>query len=547
MRTNQQTTPTRKLKPKLRRAQKAPSRDRLLRSLRRWFGVESFRAGQRETIEAVLAGRDTLAVLPTGAGKSLTYQFAARMLPGLTVVVSPLIALLRDQMDKLAALGIEGARLDSTRTARQREETFRQLEAGRGRLLLITPEGVSAETFRRRIAGRTVSLFVVDEAHCISQWGHDFRPSYLSLRRVIEQLGRPPILALTATATPRVQQDIIEQLGMRDPVRIVVSPYRSNLIFEVERVEGQTAKLRSLLRRVRRLRRPGIVYCATVREVETVWTVLRRARIPAERYHGQMSKHERDAAQDAFMSARRPRVMVATSAFGMGVDKPDIRYVIHHQVPGSLEAYVQEAGRAGRDGKPARCILQFDPKDLEIQEHFLERQYPSRAQVRQVAEALQAWSQSGRAATLRELALSAHVPQNRTRVVLKLLQDLGFASETESGQYVRRPDGPSLVDVERAAAMFDVQRVLDRHRLDEMVAYATTTECRSRFIRLYFGEEDPPRCGKCDNDRRLERRETEQPPRDLPTERVTIEMPRRIRRVVRERASILPAVSSVSG
>ncbi|MGI5863277.1 MAG: RecQ family ATP-dependent DNA helicase [Myxococcales bacterium] len=476
--------------------------DRLLAELRRVFRIQQFRPRQREVIEAVLAGRDTLAVLPTGSGKSLTYQLASRMLPGLTVVVSPLLALMRDQYEKMIALGMEGSRLDSSLTAKQREETIKGIEEGKGKLLLITPEGATSEEFRQRIAGRQISLLVVDEAHCVSQWGHDFRPSYLAVSRVAEQLGRPTILALTATATPKVQDDIVQQLGMRDPVRISVPPYRPNLQFEVELHDSEMSKLKSLLKRVKTLPRPGIIYCATVRDTQMVWAMLRKAKVRSAVYHGKMRKSERDASFEAFMSGRKPVVMVATNAFGLGVDKPNIRYVIHYQVPGSLEAYVQEAGRAGRDGKPARCILQYLPQDLQIQEFFLEQQYPTRAQVRAVAEALQAWSESGQPVTLKDLALSSHVPQTRTAVVLRLLQDMRFASDVEAGKAVVLTSPPPIEEVQRASTIYDIQRMNDRRKLDELTAYATTDECRSRFVRRYFGEEDPPICGVCDNDRK---------------------------------------------
>lgn len=493
-------------KRRRRRRRNVGPRDEVLVELRRFFRIQNFRPKQRDVIAAIIDGRDTVAIMPTGSGKSLTYQMAARVMPGLTIVISPLIALLRDQHEKLLKYGLDGVRFDSSLTPRQREKTLAELEAGEHKILLITPESVVSEEFRTRICERDVSLLVIDEAHCVSQWGHDFRPSYLALKSVAEDLGGPPILALTATATPKVQEDIIHQLGMEDPVRIVAPPDRPNLSFSVELHDSEMTKLRSILHHVRVLPRPGIIYCATTRDVEMVWAMLKKARIQAEYYHGKLLKSERDAAHSAFMSGRNPLVMVATNAFGLGVDKPNIRYVLHYQVPGSLEAYVQEAGRAGRDGKPSRCILLYDEKDLEIQEYFLEQQYPTRSQVRHVAEALSAWSERGDPVTLRDLALSAHVPQTRTSVVLRLLQDLSFASEVELGKAVTLAKPPEMEEVERAAAIYDVQRVHDRRRLGDLTAYATTTECRSSFIQRYFGAEEAAACGHCDNDMAPEER-----------------------------------------
>lgn len=493
-------------KRRRRRRRHVGPRDEVLVELRSFFHIQNFRPKQRDVIAAILDGRDTVAIMPTGSGKSLTYQMAARVMPGLTIVISPLIALLRDQHEKLLKYGLDGVRFDSSLTPRQREKTLAELEAGEHKILLITPESIVSEEFRTRISERDVSLLVIDEAHCVSQWGHDFRPSYLALKSVAEDLGEPPILALTATATPKVQEDIIQQLGMEDPVRIVAPPDRPNLSFSVELHDSEMTKLRSILHHVRVLPRPGIIYCATTRDVEMVWAMLKKARIQAEYYHGKLLKSERDAAHSAFMSGRNPLVMVATNAFGLGVDKPNIRYVLHYQVPGSLEAYVQEAGRAGRDGKPSRCILLYDERDLEIQEYFLEQQYPTRSQVRHVAEALAAWSERGEPVTLRDLALSAHVPQTRTSVVLRLLQDLSFASEVEMGKAVTLAKPPEMEEVERAAAIYDVQRVHDRRRLGDLTTYATTSECRSSFIQKYFGAEQTAACGHCDNDMAPEER-----------------------------------------
>ena len=314
--------------------------------------IRELRPGQAEVIESVLAGRDTLAIMPTGSGKSLTYQLPALSLPGPTLVVSPLIALIEDQVGKMKAASVPVARIDSTRTAKERAADLEAVRQGKTRLVLITPESVCSPAVQETLEGVKFALFCVDEAHCVSQWGHDFRPSYLGLRRAAEVLGRPPILGLTATATPAIAEDVLVQLGMKDSHVCRVSFHRPNLAFDVRKVAGEADKLRVLGKLIQRLRRPGIVYCATVRAVDDLYVALRHGKIPVERYNGKMTTEEREAAQASFMASGRKVVMIATNAFGLGVDKPDIRYIIHYQMPGSPEAYVQEAGRAGRDGKP---------------------------------------------------------------------------------------------------------------------------------------------------------------------------------------------------
>jgi ATP-dependent DNA helicase RecQ len=468
-------------------------------AMRRIFKIRSFRPGQEDVVRGVFAARDVLGVMPTGSGKSLTYQLPAVVLPGLTVVISPLIALIQDQHAKLLALGVPVARLDSSLLVREREEVFRRIASGELKLLLTTPETASSAAFRDKLGGRPVSLLVVDEAHCVSQWGHDFRPAYLGLKEVRETLGRPPVLALTATATPRVREDILVQLAMTDAVQVVQSFDRPNLHFQVITNGSEEEKLRLLFKKMlRRLPRPGIVYCATVRSVEDLAFLMKRLRLPGEYYHGRMKKADRVAAQQRFMKSGRRVVMAATNAFGLGVDKPDIRYVIHFHVPGSLEAYVQEAGRAGRDGKTARCILLWSPDDVAIQEYFQEGNYPSPKQVRQVAEALAAWTGTDREVGIRALAESSAVGEKRTRVVLDFLAEQGWAEETDDGKWVAAETAPEGY-LRVAAQWFDLKRIEDKRRLDALVEYAQTTRCRVRHMLDYFGEPGPETCGRCDN------------------------------------------------
>jgi ATP-dependent DNA helicase RecQ len=467
--------------------------------MRSTFQIPSFRPGQERVLRHVLEGRNVLAVMPTGSGKSLTYQLPSLVLPGLTIVISPLIALIKDQFEKLRAREVPVFRLDSSLKQSEREDVLSRLAGGEGKLVLTTPETATSSAFRERLGSRPISLFTVDEAHCVSQWGHDFRPSYLGLREAIALFKRPPVLALTATATPKVREDILFQLGLQETEQVVLSFDRPNLRFQVIACDSEEEKVRVLYKRlVRRLPRPGIVYCATVKTVEELTLVFKKLRLPADAYHGRLAKAARDEAQNRFMKAGRRGIMVATNAFGLGVDKPDIRYIAHFHVPGSLEAYVQEAGRAGRDGKPSRCILLWSRDDVAIQEFFQEGSYPTSKQVKWVMNALTAWTKEGREVRLKDLALSSDVGEKRTRVVLNFLEENGWAEETDDGRWLAAGEVPEDL-LDQAARWFDLKRVEDRRRLDALIAYADTQGCRVRYMLDYFGEPGAERCGRCDN------------------------------------------------
>ncbi len=345
----------------------------LTEQLRHRFGFDDFRHGQREVIEAVLASRDVLAVMPTGQGKSLCFQFPATLTPGLTVVISPLIALMKDQVDALRAKGIAASAFHSGLTEPERDRVIQDMRLGRLRLLYLAPERIQHGWFVRSLRSAGPSLLVVDEAHCISHWGHDFRPDYLRLGDLRRQLDAPPCLALTATATVKVQDDICDKLELRAPLRVVTGFRRPNLRFSVQPCASKSDKL-DVLERLLNEHTSGsvLIYCATRRHVEELAGTLSRLKSGVGYYHAGLADELRATIHEKFATGRIP-VLVATNAFGMGIDKPDVRLVAHYDVPGSVEAYYQEAGRAGRDGDPARCVLLFQHGDVATQEFFIHK------------------------------------------------------------------------------------------------------------------------------------------------------------------------------
>ncbi len=471
------------------------------RVARERLGVQRLHPEQAQAIESVLGCRDTLVVLPTGFGKSLIYQVPAVLFDRPTIVISPLISLMRDQERKLRQRHVPVVRIDSTLRAATRRQVLARVAKGGSLIVLTTPEtleSLAESTF----AATKPALLCIDEAHCISEWGHDFRPAYLRLGAQRKVLGKPVMLALTATATPHVRKDIIQRLGMKKPVEVVAPPHRPNLRFAVHIAPGDQ-KITTAARLIRRLRRPGIIYCATTKAVDQVAGALARAQIPSARYHGKMKASERTSTQRKFMKSKRRMVMVATSAFGMGIDKPDIRYIVHYQAPGSLEQLVQESGRAGRDGKRSDCILLFDRDDLRIQEHLQKQGRADPAQIRRVTKALGSWFDEGKTVTPKELALSARVPLTVARSCAAQLEELGLTTMVKRGHYASRVALEELrAGAHELAKRLETLRRQDEKRLAALAEYADTEECRSRFIRRYFGETSPPKCGICDNCRK---------------------------------------------
>lgn len=424
-------------------------------ALRRHFGYDDFRPGQVDVVAAVLSGRDTLGVLPTGGGKSLCYQVPALVLPGLTVVISPLISLMKDQVDRLVARGVSAAFLNSTLGAG--EVSLRLSRAARGelKLLYVAPERFEAADLLGCLSRCAVSLLAVDEAHCISEWGHDFRPSFRRIAKVSQRLGRPQVVALTATATPTVRSDIARQLSLRQP-RVIVGGFdRSNLHYAVRPCRTDADKDRGLLDTVRAHARPAIVYASTRASVERIAKLLTRSGIRVLAYHAGLDDAHRHEAQELFMAGSTDTI-VATNAFGMGIDKSNVRLVVHYAMPGTLEAYYQEAGRAGRDGSAARCVLLHSYRDRFTHEWFIRGMYPDRPIVERVYTTLQAIHADGR------------VPQ-------------------DGGSVARRCKGLATRDVESALRLLEHEQALARRESSGVCVHVRLLATPARIRRELTG------------------------------------------------------------
>ncbi|MEV4570171.1 RecQ family ATP-dependent DNA helicase [Nonomuraea sp. NPDC049419] len=459
------------------------------RVARQALGLSDLRPGQLGAMSALARGRDVLVVMPTGAGKSAIYQVPALLLPGPTVVVSPLIALQRDQVEALRERDEEAVSLDAGTSAGRRRTAFESLRAGETEFLFCAPEQLAKPDVVRDLAAAKPSLLVVDEAHLISSWGHDFRPDYLRLGQVAEALGRPAIAALTATAAPPVRAEIASRLGLRDPVEIVQGFDRPNISLTVRRMMDDPAA--EIVSAVAAETGPGIVYTAVRKQTTRLSELLGEAGVRAAAYHAGLRRSERDEVHGRFMSGDVD-VVVATSAFGMGIDKPDVRFVVHAEVPGSPDAYYQEIGRAGRDGERASATLFYRPENLGLQRYFT-GSVPDAAVLARVARAV---AEGG--CDRRSLRERADVSARRLTTLLDLLERAGAVRvgtrRVEPAPGAPAPEEAAGLAVELAERRRDVERT----RLEMMRRYAETDDCRRRFLLGYFGEQVADACGNCD-------------------------------------------------
>jgi ATP-dependent DNA helicase RecQ len=469
---------------------------RLRRAARRHFGWRRLRPGQLTAMRAVMKHRDALVVLPTGHGKSAVYQVPATALPGPTVVISPLLALQQDQIAALTGRGdprLKAVRVSSAETPNQQRAALAALRAGEARFLFITPEQLGQPDRLAEVRDLRPSLVAVDEAHCISAWGHDFRPDYLQLGQLVRALGRPPVVALTATASPPVREDITARLGLRQPKLVVAGLDRPNLYLEAVGCVTEEDRWKRLLVRLRAEEPPGIVYAPTRRAAEELADRLVDEGIKAQAYHGGMAAGERNRRHEAFLSDEVP-VMVATSAFGMGIDKPNIRWIIHVALPDSPDSYLQEIGRAGRDGGPARALLLHRSEDVALQ-RFFTGGAPDKAELTRVARAL-----TDGPFRKTDLGHDLGIGSRRLSQVIALLEQVGAAATVHNGRvtaprYAPRPEEAAALAVKEVRR----QQTVQRSRTDMMRQFAEGTACRGQYLLAYFGEHLAHACGHCDN------------------------------------------------
>ncbi len=486
------------------------------RALSEVFRLPGFRDGQEDIISSILSGRDTLAVMPTGSGKSLCYQLPGVVLPGVTLVISPLIALMKDQVDSLVSKGIRAANLHSGLGFAEQQAICRDLIDGRVKFLFVAPERVRNSTFQSLLGQVKIGLLAVDEAHCISQWGHDFRPDYRRLSALRQSLGNPPTIALTATASPTVQRDIVEQLELRDPGVFILGFDRLNLRFGVKIFKTERAKLEYAYDFVRcqiqqqcgfKRQYPGcgIIYASTIKLAENAASYLKERGIRAGLYHAGLSPAMRTQVQEQFMDDEF-HCLIATTAFGMGVDKPNIRYVLHLSMSSSVEAYTQESGRAGRDRLPAECMLLFSGVDAKIQEHFIDGGCPDLTVYRTLVELFTDASKSrqpvvGCRIEMHEILDHFERKQHQqVDTAIRKMRAQDIVSITSDGWVIWNREVPADF-AKTMARESDIQKKVSKDQLKNLIRYVYDDNCRTKFILKYFGSRDANKfkcCNHCD-------------------------------------------------
>ena len=475
-----------------------------LDALKEYFGFDGFLDGQDKVIDQIINGDDGLVVMPTGGGKSLCYQLPAMCFEGVTLVVSPLIALMKDQVDALDSKGIPATVINSSLSLPEQRERISRMRRGEYKLVYVAPERFRSESFTRALEEVNVSLFAVDEAHCLSQWGHDFRPDYMRLGAALARIGTPQCIALTATATAVVRKDILSVLKLRDPFEMVSGFARPNLSLAITATEKHSLKYKRI-REIVDAQKTGIVYCATRKRVEEVAEMLCDWGINCIAYHGGMSDEQREQTQTKFIT-KKVDVAVATNAFGMGIDRSDVRFVVHFEIPGSVEAYYQEAGRAGRDGEAAVCELFFNYADTRTQEFFIEGVNPSYKDICGVYQYLlnQASSEFEITKTIDEIKEGAEIKNGMAvgsalGILAKnrLIERFDISGSRMKGTRLLQPDIlTSQIPIDRNALEEKHRR--DSEKLNSMIEMCYSRQCRQQWIMDYFGEEDPAACGSCD-------------------------------------------------
>lgn len=470
------------------------SSSEITEAAKRLLGFSSLRPGQEQAIQALVEKKDVVVVQPTGSGKSAIYQIAGALMKGSTVVVSPLIALQKDQADFIEQSRLQDAAVvNSSLSASERRDALERIQAGEVEYIFLAPEQLRKSETIEELRAAHISLFVIDEAHCISQWGHDFRPDYLELGHVREQLGNPPTLAMTATASNKVREEIIEKLGLRSPRVFVRGFDRPNISLRVDTFADEEEKRDALLRRLEFAEGPGIIYAATRKGVEWIEAELREREINALFYHGGLRPKQRTEIQDRFMGGDVP-LIVATNAFGMGIDKADIRFVYHAEPSDSLDAYYQEIGRAGRDGKPAEAVLFYCARDINAQQYKTGSGRIDRATLEPVLHALL----EEKAISPEDLAQKTSLTARKLGNLIHKLEAVGTIRRNAAGQVELVKPGAAGDAAQTVAEFQKLQKEMRKERLRQMQEYAERRTCRREYLLQYFGDDFQGPCGNCD-------------------------------------------------